>query len=85
MLTDKGEMNDILEEAGVKSVSISTCNHNLWWHFQLFLSFTNLFYYQKKTQKRKFKDDNFDDDMDVEPQLQYKGMIHDITRLFMKL
>ncbi|XP_053188669.1 RRP12-like protein [Scomber japonicus] len=43
---DMGEMNDILEEAGVKS---------------------------KKTQKRKFKDDNFDDDMDVEPQLQYKA------------
>ncbi|KAM7408776.1 hypothetical protein PAMA_002481 [Pampus argenteus] len=27
----------------------------------------------KKTQKRKFKDDNFDDDMDVEPQLKYKA------------
>ncbi|CAK6979026.1 RRP12-like protein [Scomber scombrus] len=43
---DKGDMNDILEEAGVKS---------------------------KKTQKRKFKDDNFDDDMDIDPQLQYKA------------
>ncbi|KAM7385637.1 hypothetical protein PAMP_001711 [Pampus punctatissimus] len=27
----------------------------------------------KKTQKRKFQDDNFDDDMDVEPQLKYKA------------
>ncbi|XP_041645902.1 RRP12-like protein [Cheilinus undulatus] len=43
---DEGEMNDILEEAGVKS---------------------------KKTQKRKFRDDNFDEDMDVEPQLKYKA------------
>lgn len=43
---DKGEMNDILEEAGVKS---------------------------KKTQKRKFQDGNFDDDMDIEPELQYKA------------
>lgn len=29
--------------------------------------------FQKKTQKRKLKDDNFDDDMDVEPQMKYKG------------
>ncbi|KAM3606495.1 uncharacterized protein V6R79_017417 [Siganus canaliculatus] len=43
---DEGEMNDILEEAGVKS---------------------------KKTQKRKFQDDDFDDDMDIEPQLKYKA------------
>ncbi|XP_028278467.1 RRP12-like protein [Parambassis ranga] len=41
-----GEMNDILEEAGVKT---------------------------KKSQKRRFKDDNFDDDMDIEPQLKYKA------------
>ncbi|XP_034536984.1 RRP12-like protein [Notolabrus celidotus] len=27
----------------------------------------------KKTQKRRFRDDNFDDDMDVEPQLKYKA------------
>ncbi|KAL7383773.1 hypothetical protein ABVT39_017167 [Epinephelus coioides] len=27
----------------------------------------------KKTQKRKFRDDNFDDDMDIEPQLKYKA------------
>ncbi|KAM4608020.1 RRP12-like protein [Polymixia lowei] len=43
---DEGEMQDILEEAGIKS---------------------------KKTQKRKFQDDNFDDDMDIEPQLKYKA------------
>uniref|UniRef100_A0A3Q2Q955 Ribosomal RNA processing 12 homolog n=1 Tax=Fundulus heteroclitus TaxID=8078 RepID=A0A3Q2Q955_FUNHE len=42
----KGKMDDILEEAGVKT---------------------------KKSQKRKFQEDNFDDDMDVEPQLKYKG------------
>lgn len=29
LLIDKGEINDILEEAGVKSVSIYTCNHNI--------------------------------------------------------
>lgn len=29
---------------------------------------------QKKSQKRKFKDGNFDEDMDIEPQ-KYKGMI----------
>lgn len=52
---------------------------------QFILSFTHLFYFQKKTQKRKFQDDNFDDDMDIEPQLQYKGMIHNITSLLMKL
>ncbi|CAG6017279.1 unnamed protein product [Menidia menidia] len=44
---DGEEMNDILEEAGVKS---------------------------KKSQKRKFRDNNFDDDMDIEPQLKYKGI-----------
>ncbi|KAM9345310.1 RRP12-like protein [Symphorus nematophorus] len=27
----------------------------------------------KKTQKRKFQDDNFDEDMDIEPQLKYKA------------
>ncbi|XP_071336805.1 RRP12-like protein [Trachinotus anak] len=27
----------------------------------------------KKSQKRKFKDDNFDEDMDIEPQLKYKA------------
>lgn len=27
----------------------------------------------KKSQKRKFQDDNFDDDMDIEPQLKYKA------------
>ncbi|XP_063347299.1 RRP12-like protein [Pelmatolapia mariae] len=43
---DGGEMEDILEEAGVKS---------------------------KKSQKRKFNDDNFDDEMDIEPQLKYKA------------
>ncbi|KAM4599996.1 RRP12-like protein [Fundulus diaphanus] len=43
---DREEMDDILEEAGVKT---------------------------KKSQKRKFQDDNFDDDMDVEPQLKYKA------------
>ncbi|KAL3050287.1 hypothetical protein OYC64_012343 [Pagothenia borchgrevinki] len=43
---DKGEMKDILEEAGVKS---------------------------KKIQKRKFRDDNMDEDMDVAPQLKYKA------------
>lgn len=42
---DGGEMEDILEEAGVKS---------------------------KKSQKRKFEDDNFDH-MDIEPQLKYKA------------
>lgn len=29
---------------------------------------------QKKTQKRKFQDGNFDEDIDTEPQLKYKGM-----------
>ncbi|XP_038152332.1 RRP12-like protein [Cyprinodon tularosa] len=45
---DKGreEVDDILEEAGVKS---------------------------KKSQKRKIQDDDFDEDMDVEPQLKYKA------------
>ncbi|XP_039857022.1 RRP12-like protein [Simochromis diagramma] len=43
---DGGEMEDILEEAGVKS---------------------------KKSQKRKFNDDNFDDEMNIEPQLKYKA------------
>uniref|UniRef100_A0A3B4B912 Uncharacterized protein n=1 Tax=Periophthalmus magnuspinnatus TaxID=409849 RepID=A0A3B4B912_9GOBI len=42
----KGEMDDILEEAGVKS---------------------------KKAQKRRFKDDDFDEEMDIEPELKYKG------------
>lgn len=28
---------------------------------------------QKKTQKRKLHGDDFDDDMDVEPQMKYKG------------
>ncbi|KAK7930832.1 hypothetical protein WMY93_007227 [Mugilogobius chulae] len=41
-----GEMDDILEEAGVKS---------------------------KKAQKRRFKDDGFDDEMDIEPELKYKA------------
>ncbi|XP_072293683.1 RRP12-like protein [Eucyclogobius newberryi] len=44
--TKDGEMDDILEEAGVKS---------------------------KKTQKRRFKDDNFDEEMDIEPELKYKA------------
>lgn len=43
---DVGEIDDILEEAGVKN---------------------------RKNQKRKFRDDNFDDDMDIEPQLKYKA------------
>ncbi|XP_013887776.1 RRP12-like protein [Austrofundulus limnaeus] len=43
---DKNEMEDILEEAGVKS---------------------------KKSQKRKIKDDDFDEDMDTEPGLKYKA------------
>ncbi|KAK5616046.1 pre-rRNA processing protein [Crenichthys baileyi] len=43
---DGEEMDDILEEAGVKT---------------------------KKSQKRRFQDDNFDEDMDVEPQLKYKA------------
>lgn len=43
---DGEEMDDILEEAGVKT---------------------------KKSQKRKFRDNNLDDDMDVEPQLKYKA------------
>lgn len=30
---------------------------------------------QKKAQKRKFRDENLDEDMDIEPQLKYKGMI----------
>lgn len=69
-------MKDILEEAGVKSVSIYTCNYNLLMTFyHIFcLSLTHVYCHQKKTQKRKFRDDNFDDDMDIEPQLQYKGM-----------
>lgn len=29
---------------------------------------------QKKTQKRKFQDGNFDEDMETESQLKYKGM-----------
>lgn len=29
---------------------------------------------QKKMQKRKFQDGNFDEDMDTEPQLKYKGI-----------
>lgn len=29
---------------------------------------------QKKTQKRKFQDGNFDEDMDTEPHLKYKGI-----------
>lgn len=41
-----GEIDDILEEAGVKS---------------------------KKAQKRKFKDDNFEEEMDIEPELKYKA------------
>ncbi|XP_033835770.1 RRP12-like protein [Periophthalmus magnuspinnatus] len=41
-----GEMDDILEEAGVKS---------------------------KKAQKRRFKDDDFDEEMDIEPELKYKA------------
>lgn len=28
---------------------------------------------QKKSQKRKLQDDNFDDDMEIEPLLKYKG------------
>lgn len=28
---------------------------------------------QKKTQKRKFQDGNFDEDMETEPQVKYKG------------
>uniref|UniRef100_W5M895 Ribosomal RNA processing 12 homolog n=1 Tax=Lepisosteus oculatus TaxID=7918 RepID=W5M895_LEPOC len=40
------EMDDVLEEAGVKS---------------------------KKAQKRKFQRDDFDEDMELEPQLQYKA------------
>ncbi|KAF7642791.1 hypothetical protein LDENG_00250760 [Lucifuga dentata] len=51
---DKGEMNDILEEAGVKS---------------------------KKSQKRKFRDDSFDEDMELEPQLRYKAGGSGIHRL----
>lgn len=31
---------------------------------------------QKKSQKRKFNDDNFDDEMDIEPQLKYKGNLN---------
>lgn len=30
---------------------------------------------QKKSQKRKVQDDHLDDDMDIEPQLRYKGEI----------
>lgn len=29
---------------------------------------------QKKIQKRKFQEGNFDEDMDTEPQLKYKGI-----------
>lgn len=29
---------------------------------------------QKKMQKRRFQDGNFDEDMDTEPQLKYKGI-----------
>ncbi|KPP75792.1 hypothetical protein Z043_104935 [Scleropages formosus] len=43
---DDDEMNDILEEAGVKS---------------------------KKAQKRKFLSSDYDEDMDVEPQMKYKA------------
>ncbi|KAM6916699.1 RRP12-like protein [Xenentodon cancila] len=43
---DTEEMNDILEEAGVKT---------------------------KKSQKRRFQDDNLDDDMEVEPLTKYKA------------
>lgn len=33
---------------------------------------------QKKIQKRKFKDGNFDEDMETEPQLKYKCMTKDV-------
>lgn len=29
---------------------------------------------QKKTQKRKFQDGNFDEDLETEPHLKYKGI-----------
>ncbi|CAL9687917.1 unnamed protein product [Knipowitschia caucasica] len=41
-----GEIQDVLEEAGVKS---------------------------KKAQKRRFKDDDFDEEMDIDPALKYKA------------
>lgn len=52
-----GEIDDILEEAGVKS---------------------------KKAQKRRFKDDNLDDEMDVEPELKYKAGGSGIHRPLLK-
>lgn len=74
IFTDDGEMKDILEEAGVKSVSTSVqlCSFSVVWHMAAYVS--NSLVPQKKMQKRKFQDGNFDEDMDTEPQLKYKGI-----------
>lgn len=74
LFTGGEEMDDILEEAGVKSVSFTEHSVNVWEHFAVLLTvcFFSL-HLQKKSQKRKFQDDNLDEDMDVEPQLKYKG------------
>lgn len=72
VLTDDGEMKDILEEAGVKSVSTSAALVWLMMHgCSCFHLSRNC---QKKTQKRKFQEGNFDEDMDTDTQLKYKGM-----------
>lgn len=70
-------MKDILEEAGVKSVSTSVQDAVINLHLSCHCSCSHFFLtlnpLQKKTQKRKFREDDFDDDIDVEPQLKYKG------------
>lgn len=33
--------------------------------------------FQRKTQKRKFQDGNFDEDVESEPRLKYKGISED--------
>lgn len=74
--TDKNEVEDILEEAGVKSVRFH-CSH---YKMSKFGILNVIFIYgptfqrlQKKSQKRKIKDEDFDEDMDTEPGLKYKG------------
>lgn len=70
-------MKDILEEAGVKSVSTSV---QVWGSSAAVMSaYVDIFLDpQKKIQKRKFKDGNFDEDMETEPQLKYKCMTKDV-------
>lgn len=68
-------MKDILEEAGVKSVSTSVWDVVITMHLSSCCLDSHFFLnpLQKKTQKRKIQDDDFDEDIDVEPQLKYKG------------